>query len=290
MSPINGAMLLRWIRQSPDSPDRFMPVIMISGAADSPKVHECRDLGASEFIAKPFSIRSIGEHIVSVIDHPRPFLHTKDYFGPDRRRKPRPYHAEDRRVAAEGDIELVYSGKKSRPDNAKAKAFLYQLPNRLREKIAGAKREPLVIDPDLVKKAETQLDRMAGDYSEWIKGSLQQLRTACIRAKGADIRRREQYMVVMNRIALDMRGQGTTFGYPLITEFAKSLYECTVGVDDVEDPALAFIWEHINAISAIIRDQVRGMGGETGQALVAGLEQARAKRAAANGPPLAAAG
>jgi CheY-like chemotaxis protein len=290
MSPINGAMLLRWIRQSPDSPDRFLPVIMISGAVDSPKVHECRDLGATEFLAKPFSIQSISEHLLAIVDNPRPFLHTHDYFGPDRRRKTRPYSADERRVSTEKDIEIVYSGRKSRPENAKAQAFLYQLPNRLRDKIAGLNRGPLVIDPKIVKKAESQLDRMVGDYSEWVKGSLMQLRSACVRAKASDIRKREQYMVIINRIALDMRGQGTTFGYPLITEFAKSLYESTLAVDDVEDTMLNFIKDHINAISAVIRDQVKGMGGEIGQALVAGLEQARIKRAAANAMPLQATG
>jgi CheY-like chemotaxis protein len=290
MSPINGAMLLRWIRQSPDSPDRFLPVIMISGAVDSPKVHECRDLGATEFLAKPFSIQSISEHLIALIENPRPFLHTHDYFGPDRRRKSRPYADADRRVSAGDDIEIVYSGRKSRPPNARAKAFLYQLPNRLRDKIAGLNRGPLVIDPRILKKAESQLDRLAGDYSEWVKTSLMQLKTACVRAKSSDIRKREQYMVIINRISLDLRGQGTTFGYPLITEFAKSLYESTLNIDDVEDSMLNFIKDHINAISAVIRDQVKGMGGEVGEALVVGLEEARLKRAAANAHPLAATG
>jgi hypothetical protein len=97
-------------------------------------------------------------------------------------------------------------------------------------------------------------------------------------------------MVIINRISLDLRGQGTTFGYPLITEFAKSLYESTLNIDDVEDSMLNFIKDHINAISAVIRDQVKGMGGEVGEALVVGLEEARLKRAAANAHPLAATG
>ena len=31
MSPINGMLLLRWLRQAPESPNRFVPFVMLSG-------------------------------------------------------------------------------------------------------------------------------------------------------------------------------------------------------------------------------------------------------------------
>ena len=86
MTPIDGLLLLRWLRNSKDSPNRFMPVIMMSGAADLHVVNAARDMGASEFLAKPFSIQSISEHILTAIANPRQFIATRDYFGPDRRR------------------------------------------------------------------------------------------------------------------------------------------------------------------------------------------------------------
>ena len=59
MAPVNGMLLLRWLREAPESPNRFMPSVMLSGAADSNYVTAGRDLGMTEFLAKPFSAHSI---------------------------------------------------------------------------------------------------------------------------------------------------------------------------------------------------------------------------------------
>ena len=38
MSPVDGTMLLKWTRRHRDSPDRFMPFVMVWGYADRDKV------------------------------------------------------------------------------------------------------------------------------------------------------------------------------------------------------------------------------------------------------------
>jgi hypothetical protein len=40
----------------------------------------------TEFLAKPISAKSLYERILNVVANPRPFIKTKSYFGPDRRR------------------------------------------------------------------------------------------------------------------------------------------------------------------------------------------------------------
>ncbi|MEQ9575715.1 MAG: response regulator [Rhodospirillales bacterium] len=47
MAPIDGHLLLKWVRQGKESPNRFMPFIMMSGAADADNVEKARDGGAS---------------------------------------------------------------------------------------------------------------------------------------------------------------------------------------------------------------------------------------------------
>ena len=59
---------------------------------------EARDSGVTEIIAKPVSLRSLYSRIVAVIERPRPFIRTPDYFGPDRRRRQIPIDFEDRRL------------------------------------------------------------------------------------------------------------------------------------------------------------------------------------------------
>ena len=59
MAPVDGAMLVRWLRNGADSPDRFMPCIMVSAEAGPQQVRDARDFGATEFLAKPISVGSV---------------------------------------------------------------------------------------------------------------------------------------------------------------------------------------------------------------------------------------
>ena len=112
MSPVDGLMLLRWVRRHKDSPDHFIPFIMITGHAEPSNVAEARDLGMTEMIGKPFSVNSVTERVLQLIDRPRQFLHTSEYFGPDRRRRhDERYKGNERRVMPEEDIEIVHVGR-----------------------------------------------------------------------------------------------------------------------------------------------------------------------------------
>ncbi len=279
MSPINGAMLLRWMRQHEDSPDRFIPFIMISGVADQEVVREARDMGTTEFVAKPFSVKSVADHIAALIDSPRPFIFNNSYFGPDRRRQRRPINGADRRVIKPDEQETVYSTTKLKKLTPKIKTFTFNLPNRLREKVMGlGKSGPMVIDPEVLKAAEQQLDRMETDYADWVRGTVKQLNDTAERAKGDD-RQRVAMVAQINRISHDLRGQGTTFGYPLITVFGNSLYDCTAKIEKVPDKLIEFIRAHIDGITAVIRDRIKGSGGAIGAELVESLERARTRLA-----------
>jgi len=110
MSPVDGMMLLRWVRRHKDSTDRFIPFIMITAFSESERVAEARELGVTEFLSKPFSIEAVWKKIISVIDRPRQFVHTSTYFGPDRRRQQIPFDGPDRRVLTEKspEVEIIH--------------------------------------------------------------------------------------------------------------------------------------------------------------------------------------
>lgn len=98
MSPVDGMMLLRWVRRHKDSPDRFIPMAMISGYSSPRRVAQAREMGVNEFLSKPFTIGGICNKLLSVIEKPRQFVHTKDYFGPDRRRQQLGFDLPERRI------------------------------------------------------------------------------------------------------------------------------------------------------------------------------------------------
>ncbi|MDA1024282.1 MAG: response regulator [Proteobacteria bacterium] len=87
MEPMGGLDLVKKIRFDPNSPDRFMPIIMITAHSERPRIIEARDAGVNEFVMKPVSAKTLFSRLNAVIEHPRRFIRTSEYFGPDRRRK-----------------------------------------------------------------------------------------------------------------------------------------------------------------------------------------------------------
>lgn len=90
MRPLDGIDFVRLMRNSPDSPNQMCPVIMITGHSTQRRVSEARDAGVNEFLAKPLTARGVIERIQRIIEHPRPYVRSDDYFGPDRRRRQDP--------------------------------------------------------------------------------------------------------------------------------------------------------------------------------------------------------
>ena len=78
---------------------------MLSGYSERENIILARDHGANEFLAKPISIKRILERLLSVVERPRPFVHTAGYFGPDRRRSNIPFDHDDRRIAKPTEAE-----------------------------------------------------------------------------------------------------------------------------------------------------------------------------------------
>ena len=111
MSPVDGTMLLRWVRRHKDSPDRFIPFIMMTAFTERERVIELRELGVSELMTKPFTIQGLGEKLVTTIARNRQFVHTSEYFGPDRRRsRNADYGGPERRLLTDKspDVEVIH--------------------------------------------------------------------------------------------------------------------------------------------------------------------------------------
>lgn len=90
MFPMDGVEFTRLIRQSPDSRNPYLPIIMLTGHAEAHRVQEARDSGVTEFLVKPITAAGVISRINAVIYKPRPFVKTDGYFGPDRRRRAAP--------------------------------------------------------------------------------------------------------------------------------------------------------------------------------------------------------
>ena len=87
MKPVDGISLARMIRNDPKSPNIYVPIILMTGFSEKRRVIQARDAGITEFLVKPFTARDLFKRITQIIERPRQFVKSEDFFGPDRRRK-----------------------------------------------------------------------------------------------------------------------------------------------------------------------------------------------------------
>ena len=106
MEELDGLELVRRIRQDDASPDKYMPVIMLTAHSEKARITVARDAGVNEFVIKPISPKTLFERIEMVVEHPRKFVRTKDFFGPDRRRHTASFVGKDRRKAEPEAVDL----------------------------------------------------------------------------------------------------------------------------------------------------------------------------------------
>jgi len=100
MPGMSGIDLVKMLRVNPQSPNPFVPVILLTGHTSMDHVQQARDAGVNEFIAKPVSVKTMMSRMAAVIEHPRPFVRTNAYFGPCRRRRQNDHQGPERRATA----------------------------------------------------------------------------------------------------------------------------------------------------------------------------------------------
>lgn len=99
MPPTDGLDLVRKIRMDLESPNPYLPIIMLTGFTELHRVKQARDAGVTAFLAKPISAAALYRRLCTVIDDQRPFVRVGKFFGPDRRarRRSEPYMGVERR-------------------------------------------------------------------------------------------------------------------------------------------------------------------------------------------------
>jgi CheY-like chemotaxis protein len=105
MPIFDGLELTQMIRQPGANGNPFVPIIMLTGHSEKKRVIAARDAGVTEFLAKPVSAKALYQRIMNIVVNPRPFIKTRSYFGPDRRRNLNlTYAGAERRKGGKADI------------------------------------------------------------------------------------------------------------------------------------------------------------------------------------------
>ena len=118
-----------------------------------------------------------------------------------------------------------------------------------------------------MKKAEE-------DYPDWVRQSLSELADEMKVAWEKPVEESAAHIRKIGLMAHELKGQGGTFGYTLISTFGKSLYDFTETDVRITDNHMEIVKAHVDVMRAVVSDRVAGSGGGVGKELIAGLEQA----------------
>ena len=83
----DGIPLIEQIRAGRTQAEQDTPIIAMTAAPTRQLVEQLRDHGVNEILALPLSAKALAARIQSVFEHPRDWIVSATYVGPDRRRR-----------------------------------------------------------------------------------------------------------------------------------------------------------------------------------------------------------
>lgn len=146
-------------------------------------------------------------------------------------------------------------------------AQVFSPPNTLRMKVGGAFGG---IDANAIAKAEAALEAMSAQFGQWLDDELAKLDAAqaAIRTHGLTPETGE----ALYCRAHDLKGLGTTYQYPLVTRMAGSLCKLLDDASKRMSAPMVLVDAHVDAIKAVVRDQIKTDEHPVGRILAETLE------------------
>ncbi|MCH2548220.1 MAG: hypothetical protein MK052_11520 [Alphaproteobacteria bacterium] len=143
----------------------------------------------------------------------------------------------------------------------------------IKEKIGMNVNLSEIFTPERIAEAQQVIDDTQAEFVDWATKDLVELEhTYRIIAKdpaNANATRIEK----IRKIAFSLKCQAGTFGYPLGSDVAKSLYSYTTKHDSYTADNIAVLRKHIDALQVILQQNIQGEGGTMGKELIDGLEK-----------------
>ncbi len=146
-------------------------------------------------------------------------------------------------------------------------AQFIQPPHQISERVSGGGD----ISEKMLSRADAAVKRLSDQFTNLALEEINRLGTLHKEATANPDKRpdiiRSIFMVVH-----DLRGQGATFDYPLLTRIGSSLCTFTENLNGSDDKALLVIGVHIDALKAVMMNKISGDGGPVGREIAKGLE------------------
>lgn len=147
-------------------------------------------------------------------------------------------------------------------------------PQTLQKKIS--KGGPGAVDMAALAKAEAVIDNLANDYLDWVSEDFVRLEAAFEALKAGAVDDKAN-IDAMFSVVHDMKGQGGSFGYPLMTQICDLLAGILEKSETVGPREHKSMRVYIGAMRVVISHKLKDDGGAEGKQLLMGLTLLRDK-------------
>jgi hypothetical protein len=141
---------------------------------------------------------------------------------------------------------------------------IFMPPNMLKAKVGGT---VVGLDSAALQRAEQAVEGLKTEVADWMADDVRKLMDA---RDGHAAMPGEVTQAKLFRVALDLKGQALTFGYPLAARVANSL--CLLLESGNLSGTVQLIAAHVEAIRVIVRDNVKQNAPQVAAILAAELE------------------
>ncbi len=150
--------------------------------------------------------------------------------------------------------------------------------DRIDDPVGAATDAPLTGDDlHVVERAEAVVAALVDAYIESAKRDIEAIGDACARAL-AHPAERDALTERISVLAHDVKGQGGSFGYPVMSDIGDSLAELCRTMGTLGEAELELVKAHVDAMTTVIGDRLEGDDDPRGAELVGELRDAVAAR------------
>jgi len=248
MPEMDGFEFVKKVRIHKDSPNRTIPIIMMTGFCAHQRISLARDNGATEFLVKPFSAEDMAKRISHIIQSPRDFIIAQNFIGPDRRRKK--------------------DGKKDTARRKKAPHKVIKASDKLKIKTGIGSINQILID-----KSQKILDENEVDFVPIMNGFLSQLGQAIAYAKQEEEPTRKALDDIIDPI-MQIKANARIFKYDLVGNLADIVLTFLEQLNNTDQYIFEIVGANQKTLKHLVSKKVKGNGGDVGPVLENELESA----------------
>lgn len=149
-----------------------------------------------------------------------------------------------------------------------AEIEIFNPPDTLKAKVGTG--GPGAVDIETLERAEAVIANLADDYIGWVGNDLVKI-DGVLEELSVAKENRKPILDRIFQIAHDIKGQGGSFGYDIMTVVGDQLCRFVENLEDAGPGEIEAISLHINAMKMVIAKRLKGDGGKEGDQLIKGL-------------------